>query len=140
MRKIKFRIWNSLDKCFVFMDMNDPLCRSCAYSEDGNTIYFLTTSANLNGKPAKIKNLCVENCSRFQQYTGLKDCNGREIFEGDILFHMSEQQSVKVKFTNGAFCFFGVGAKHPEDGYVLTSEYGAEMIVVGNIFENPDLL
>lgn len=66
------------------------------------------------------------------QYTGLKDENEREIYEGDIVKHAIWGDVYEVIFEDGGF-------------YVLSSydfqtinEYPLE--VVGNVFENPELL
>jgi hypothetical protein len=72
----------------------------------------------------------------IEQFTGILDSQGKEIYENDMLFHKNEKQFVRVEFSNGAFCFFGLNIRHPEEGFVLTSEYGAEMILSGNIHEN----
>lgn len=66
------------------------------------------------------------------QYTGLHDKNGKEIFEGDIM----ENNSV-VCFTKGKFhpVYDGGNAEEEEDPFV-----GKEREIIGNIYENPELL
>lgn len=80
----------------------------------------------------------------LMQYTGLKDKNGKEIYKGDILQFYNDVDYIikpgyaKVVFKDGAFC-----CKHFRYG----TEYLANMdmsdmdiTVVGNIYENPELL
>jgi uncharacterized phage protein (TIGR01671 family) len=82
--------------------------------------------------------------SILMQYTGLKDKNGKEIYEGDILKLFNDVDYImkpgyaKIVFEDGAFC-----CKHFKYG----TEYLANMdvsdmdiTVAGNIYENPNLL
>ena len=66
------------------------------------------------------------------QYTGLKDKNGKEIYEGDIiLFNNFGDTLDKVVYSSG--CFHTSGR-----GYLLDKI--REIEVIGNIYENPELL
>lgn len=67
----------------------------------------------------------------LMQYTGLNDKNGKEIYEGDIL-HNAGSVAV-VSFKDGAF---GVG----EFRFPLDKFAGKNKEVIGNIYENPDLV
>lgn len=74
----------------------------------------------------------VMKIKSLMQYTGLKDKTGREIYEGDIV---ENKYRHKIKFITGCFCL--------EDKYGSTSplfESHKAMTVIGNIYENPELL
>ena len=83
---------------------------------------------------------------RVMQYTGLKDKNGTDIYEGDVceIEGGGEKTSVgEIVFEYGCFCFkpngARLGALHPELKYYVDMEF-CEIEVIGNIYENPDLL
>ena len=108
MREIKFRAWNTRRK---EMEMIDDM------------YWFEENQCHHNG----------DNDYVIQQYTGLKDKNGVEIFEGDI---------VTVPWT-GECILVELG---PDDGnfhYLVTNydnRYPPAFEVIGNIHENPELL
>jgi uncharacterized phage protein (TIGR01671 family) len=71
-----------------------------------------------------------------QQYTGLQDRDGKEIYEGDIIcgefydteYHHSETIKAEVIFNNGAF------------NISISEWHKPSLEIIGNIFENPKLL
>ena|SRR3990167_5747081 len=80
---------------------------------------------------------------KHMQFTGLHDKNGKEIFDGDVLKldrywqdHFNQETSV-VFFHEGAFRLQHCLAQ--ETAYTL-SVVGSESEVIGNIYENPELL
>ena len=76
---------------------------------------------------------------RLMQYTNLKDKNGKEIYEGDILKVKLDngEANLYVKYTNGEYRVVNEG-KWEDSLYIYM--YFGDVEVVGNIYENEDLL
>lgn len=76
---------------------------------------------------------------RLMQYTNLKDKNGKEIYEGDILKVKLDggEANLYVKYTNGEYRVVNEGRW--EDS-LYSYMYFGDVEVVGNIYENEDLL
>jgi len=70
----------------------------------------------------------------LMQYVGLKDKDGTEIYEGDILFDESDEHTGLVNFNEGGFAFSFENITEP-----LANNHWC-MEVIGNIYENPELL
>ena len=122
MRELKFRVWDKKKKCWaeIFIDK--------LFNISGRFI-------GLVGGPR-----CI-----FEQYTGLKDKNGKEIYEGDIA--KFGEYPYKVTFDIGHFGIenenlpllmryhsFGGASVWDKKTDTLKVE------VIGNIHENPELL
>ncbi|WP_427007171.1 YopX family protein [Pseudarthrobacter sp. H2] len=93
----------------------------------------------------------------LMQYTGLKDKNGVEIYEGDIVQFADKWEWHRGSFGGGFFAskddYEEVLSNHekypyerrtvklPEDySWLLSSEIQSYWEVIGNIYENPELL
>lgn len=116
MREIKFRAWAN-GKMISW----EEICSS-KYFKDFFLLKYMTNP------PRRV--------SVLLQYTGLKDKNGREIYEGDILRLTYSGVSYKkeVVFTDCAFMIKG-GAINSHERFPLKNQ----MEVIGNVFENPEL-
>ena len=133
-RAFKFRVWdNSKNEWF-------PIKGAMAFllNNDGNeNLVFITKTG-----PYPIPQTGQENGGRnrfsVQQFTGLKDKNGNNIYEGDILEynHGNGINVGYVGFTSGIFFLNYSDENNDELGYLLVSN----IKIIGNIFENKELL
>lgn len=86
--------------------------------------------------------------SKLMQSTGLKDKNGKLIYEGDIVQFYNDEflQTMKIIWDNDELDFKAIGLKknvecYEKDflylGYIKKED---SLEVIGNIYENPELL
>ena len=120
MRSLKFRAWIKNYNCYA-----DVL----GFEQDRLFVQFQS------GERAQHRlYVPIEDCI-LEQYTGLKDKNGKEIFEGDIVSvrnknRKNEDDIGVVEFGKAAFrCPFLLGKYH-----------SGQVEVIGNIYKNPGLL
>lgn len=116
MREIKFRAWDKMESKMIMFPTNEGL--------------FSRIGLDYGSK-----------CLRYElmQYTGLKDNNGKEIYEGDVVDCGVREGKSEVVFLNGCF------------GYYRPSSFGRTFTtncyeslnnceIIGNIHEHPELL
>lgn len=73
----------------------------------------------------------------IMQYTGLKDTHGKEIYDGDFLrFKHLENYAHDIQFVSMSDCCWGT----EEYAFFEMMERSYIFEVVGNIYENPELL
>ena len=81
---------------------------------------------------------------QLMQSTGLKDKNGVEIFEGDVVVHEEGEYSYKGVVLKDKYYFYIEGVNINDsfsfDDISNTLIGEADLEVIGNIYENPELL
>lgn len=129
----KFRVWHH--------ELGRLMSVKCMFFQDSEIEEFELNDALMNdyitAYPDEIE---------LMQSTGLKDKNGKEIFEGDVLTNGMDIVDVRNHETlgfytlvNGREVFFGHGTSIEEfeeniEGFTEIAE------VLGNVYENPELL
>lgn len=134
MRELKFRAWSKTSKEYnykVLVGNNNPKDKNYTCNSilsDGKWLHF------------------DEFCGDIEQYTGLKDKNGTEIYEGDICsFFTKNGKCVGVVEWLDDLASFGL--RMAKNNFLYTfSELNIMRVdldtleVAGNIHENPELL
>ena len=134
MREIKFRAWDEerkkycIDREWVeYYHYGDGLMKAKNYRRGPNQ--------------NQSQDLLIE------QYTGLKDGNGQEVFEGDVIkmiaLHNDHHQKgavdyASIYFSHGQFCIALDG--HKIGTPLFNVKLSSSVEVIGNIHENGDLL
>lgn len=122
MREIKFRAWDKVNKKMqysgiVWGEYDFPVLSGFNYGDD------------------------INNLSNLMQYTGLKDKNGKEIYEGDII------QWINYTTNDGMKNITVIEYDDKDASFYIGNWYdryfpdtSKEALIIGNIYENPALL
>ena len=120
MREIKFRAWDNEEKNFIYFDCINGLLSQC-----DNQYYKI-------------------NIKHIEQFTGLHDKNGKEIYEGDICKYYQpyakkwDLHYIKWDYMFACFGFYSADdPKWCKESDWLKVE---EVEIIGNIHETPELL
>lgn len=133
-RVIKFRAWDFGHKCFLPDD-----CYAVLNRTEFGAFAIMTKDWD---------NYCegeffYDNQQELQQFTGLHDKNGKEIYEGDIIqwtsknpFSLGDVRTVQVNYVQAQFWCRGrkLGV------YLAELLFNEDCEVIGNIHENPELI
>ena len=142
MRTIKFRVWDAKYNCYMQTDK-----WGISYVAAGGRGYSLHTVIINETLTDKIHEEIAFNGTNprwtVEQFTGFKDKNGKEIYEGDIFNSTAVYYKWDpVEFKNGMFQANLRGARI----YSLSELFENDIInyytveVIGNIHENPELI
>lgn len=125
-REIKFRGWDSVNEVMLPVESINFREGYVSLNEGDNS---LTDTLEM-----------IE----LMQYTGLKDKNGKEIYEGDIVSFYNDEE-YRFKSTNALVIYDSAAfmLEHKKLGKEYLGEMDIENMcikIIGNIYENPELL
>jgi len=149
MREIKFKAWDVVGKKMYYPG---------DWPQEESTSHLMWVDMEGIGMLFDGQFIVCDECGNFaylspdryipMQYTGLKDKDGKEIFEGDLIqvsdigiaeviygFHITSKDSWWVEHGTMGFTLKWVGT---DDHSELQSSKDLE--IIGNIYENPELL
>jgi uncharacterized phage protein (TIGR01671 family) len=121
----KFKVW-------------DKLAQHMIYPDKGYQQHYIL---DLNGRFHNLQNGSGGDDYVVMEYTGLTDSNDKEICEGDILIYKTGVNGqVLYEVDQGAY-IFQWKRNGPNQNYInLNCDVAFESVIVGNIFENSELL
>lgn len=117
--RFKFRAWDNFREKMIY----DKVSEYVSFNDNGS----LNTTSVMN--------------NNVMQYTGLKDKTGKEIYEGDIGKHNNgELYKIIWDQEDTRFICPNINAAKFHDIYYLLKSFSDRFEIVGNIYENPELL
>lgn len=132
MRTIKFRAWHKSEKL---------MCQLKTLTDEGGFLLGVKKGKDEyfdNGKSISLAptdgSFCFNNDFELMQFTGLKDKNGKDIYDGDIIIF--EDDVIDIIVWNNEWQYHT--KKNFDNSQSGLDECEAE--VIGNIYETPELL
>lgn len=121
MRQIKFRAQEIASNKWLYGDLRHHKDDVCIFEQGG-----------MKGEQVKRDTV--------GQFTGLRDINGKDIYEGDILDvnYADEDSYLEVRFVRGVFAFLWNGDL--DDEFPCNAPTHEWAKVIGNIHDNPKLI
>lgn len=130
MKTLKFRAWDKRTK------QMRPVAE-ISFGDDGSALTILACLAPKDGPYWRTEDVIVHSESgMLMQYTGLKDRNGVDIYEGDIVQWSTYPENPNVRAYRRVVQWSDTEARFKPDSM------GDDPVVeiIGNIYDNPDLL
>lgn len=130
MRTIKFRVWDGKKMIYPTEIKDYANCKLAVSYPKEYTSEGLYIPRN-------------DRKSWFLQFTGLKDNNGKDVYEGDLLSDGEKDPMILPVIYSDEYAMFCVDISYNKDGgaieEILTC-YEDGFTVIGNIYENPELV
>ena len=124
MKEIKFRAWIKPDNGIQY------------YPGMYSVLILGPTACNVKRASAFAQAIFPLYAVELMQYTGLKDKNGKEIYEGDIL-HDDTGSKYEIVYVENLAQFLG---DYGDCDFALSMYEQGDNEIIGNIYENSELL
>lgn len=138
MKEVKFRAWDSEANIMIYSDHRTRKLYDVYYGFEMNESGSL--ECRWEGDFSESHVLDGGILDNIMQYTGLKDKNGVEIYEGDIveyeLFGREKRMTIEYDQESASFKYCIAG----EVKFTFDSGNNERMSVIGNIYEHKHLL
>lgn len=126
MQNIKFKVWGKEEECWISIE-------SIVLDSNGSIAYLLSEEDDMPPY--------LEEEVEIMQYIGLKDVNGRDIYENDIVksnYKYAQPKISQIIMEDGNSYIAGEDLATGNE--MLVSDHVDEIEVIGNIQTNPELL
>ena len=107
---------------------------------EGNLTVWPDGSASIDNGPTMTSPLYAVIPESVGQYTGMKDKNGRKIFEGDIIQRVWDDHPTVYRVIFDELLAAFIGEVRPYGQFTTFDGDGEHFEVIGTVFENADLL
>ena len=126
MRKIKFRGYHTeLKKMFSAEEL----------AADQLTLLPTGEFINVSGDSTRISEIYPADKFIPLQYTGLKDKNDKEIYEGDLVTYFNTNHIGEIIFYANSWCIDFITKSR--EGWCKEIKGDFKCLIIGNIYENP---
>lgn len=134
-RQFKFRVWHKEFNRFLGKE-------EWLIDFDGNLRFLACSCGNGDNSCESAYYNIDKNLYIIQQFTGVKDKNNKDIYEGDIArvnFRKCGEFICKIEYENFNYKFYSL----PQEKYsfpMSINDLPLEIDIIGNIFENQELI
>lgn len=144
-REIKFRAWDKVTESMIDVELIE-WSRASMYKERFPVyirgVFINHLAEHMKGRIFQEYQTDSESIGsvRLLEFTGIKDCDGKEIFDGDLLEDYKKDITF-VCFQRGAWTIIDKADYKKKEWFGNTLvDFSDNRKVIGNIYENPDLI